>query len=107
MTTGQARRAVVTGAAGFIGSHLCERLLADGWRVTGVHCFTDYYPRDDKLANLSGLCHDPAFDLLENHTAAAAFTQASLCFCFAGSARKTSQLGSGSPLKATPPTPSQ
>jgi UDP-glucose 4-epimerase len=47
MTTAPARRAVVTGAAGFIGSHLCERLLADGWRVTGVDCFTDYYPRED------------------------------------------------------------
>jgi UDP-glucose 4-epimerase len=55
----------VTGAAGFIGSHLCERLLADGWRVTGIDCFTDYYPRDDKLANLAGLAREPAFDLLE------------------------------------------
>ena len=36
---------VVTGAAGFIGSHLCERLLADGHAVTGIDCFTDYYPR--------------------------------------------------------------
>ena len=65
MTTGSARRAVVTGAAGFIGSHLCERLVGDGWRVTGVDCFTDYYPRDDKLSNLEGLSDAPAFDLLE------------------------------------------
>ena len=55
MTARSGRRAVVTGAAGFIGSHLCERLLADGWRVTGIDCFTDYYPREDKLANLAGL----------------------------------------------------
>ena len=38
-------KAVVTGAAGFIGSHLASSLLADGHDVTGVDCFTDYYPR--------------------------------------------------------------
>jgi UDP-glucuronate 4-epimerase len=65
MTNGSRRRAVVTGAAGFIGSHLCERLVADGWRVTGIDCFTDYYPRDDKLSNLTALAQDPAFDLVE------------------------------------------
>jgi UDP-glucuronate 4-epimerase len=59
------RRALVTGAAGFIGSHLCERLLADGWRVTGVDCFTDYYPRTDKEANLRELSRLPGFDLVE------------------------------------------
>jgi nucleoside-diphosphate-sugar epimerase len=41
-------KCVVTGAAGFIGSHLCERLLADGHSVTGIDCFTDYYPRPIK-----------------------------------------------------------
>ena len=65
MTTGPGRRAVVTGAAGFIGSHLCERLVGDGWRVTGVDCFTDYYAREDKLSNLEDLSRAPAFDLLE------------------------------------------
>jgi UDP-glucuronate 4-epimerase len=45
-------RALVTGAAGFIGSHLTESLLADGHEVTGVDCFTDNYERADKLANL-------------------------------------------------------
>jgi nucleoside-diphosphate-sugar epimerase len=34
---------VVTGCAGFIGSHLAERLLADGHSVVGIDCFTDYY----------------------------------------------------------------
>jgi UDP-glucose 4-epimerase len=65
MTNGSGRRAVVTGAAGFIGSHLCERLVADGWRVTGIDCFTDYYPRDDKVSNLADLATEPAFDLIE------------------------------------------
>ena len=45
---------VVTGAAGFIGSHLCERLLADGHTVVGIDCFTDYYARSIKERNLSG-----------------------------------------------------
>ena len=46
-------KALVTGVAGFIGSHLAERLLADGWQVTGVDCFTDYYPRPFKERNLA------------------------------------------------------
>jgi len=67
MTNTLRRRAVVTGAAGFIGSHLCERLLADGWWVTGVDCFTDYYPRADKLANLTALAGEARFDLMERN----------------------------------------
>ena len=46
-------RAVVTGAAGFIGSHLTAALLDRGAEVTGLDCFTDYYPRAIKEANLS------------------------------------------------------
>ena len=38
-----ARSALVTGAAGFIGSHLVDRLLRDGWEVTGVDNFDDFY----------------------------------------------------------------
>ena len=45
--------ALVTGAAGFIGSHLTAALLARGARVTGIDCFTDYYPRPIKEANLA------------------------------------------------------
>jgi UDP-glucuronate 4-epimerase len=44
--------ALVTGAAGFIGSHLAERLLREGVRVTGVDCFTDYYDPVLKRRNL-------------------------------------------------------
>jgi nucleoside-diphosphate-sugar epimerase len=57
--------AIVTGAAGFIGSHLSERLIGEGWRVTGVDAFTSYYARADKEANLAGLRHEPRFDLIE------------------------------------------
>ena len=44
--------ALVTGCAGFIGSHLTESLLADGIRVIGVDCFNDNYGRGEKLRNL-------------------------------------------------------
>jgi nucleoside-diphosphate-sugar epimerase len=59
-----AKHAVVTGAGGFIGSHLCEALVADGWRVTGIDAFTDYYDPADKEANVAGLVGDPDFDLV-------------------------------------------
>jgi nucleoside-diphosphate-sugar epimerase len=45
-------RVVVTGAAGFIGSHLSERLLADGHDVVGIDSFADYYDRSRKEQNL-------------------------------------------------------
>lgn len=45
-------RALVTGAAGFIGSHLCDRLLADGHEVAGLDSFTDFYSRTLKESNL-------------------------------------------------------
>jgi UDP-glucuronate 4-epimerase len=57
--------ALVTGCAGFIGSHLVERLLADGWSVLGVDAFTDYYSREEKERNLHAFEDDPAFDLVE------------------------------------------
>jgi UDP-glucuronate 4-epimerase len=44
--------ALVTGCAGFIGSHLTESLLADGYSVVGVDCFNDNYGRPQKLQNL-------------------------------------------------------
>jgi UDP-glucose 4-epimerase len=46
-------KALVTGAAGFIGSHLTTALLDAGYEVTGLDCFTDYYPRPIKEANLA------------------------------------------------------
>jgi len=57
--------ALVTGAAGFIGSHLTERLLRDGVSVTGVDCFTDYYDPALKRRNVSAALEHPRFRLLE------------------------------------------
>jgi UDP-glucose 4-epimerase len=57
--------ALVTGAAGFIGSTLTDRLLADGVRVTGVDAFTDYYDAALKRKNLEGARRHPSFSLLE------------------------------------------
>jgi nucleoside-diphosphate-sugar epimerase len=48
-------RAIVTGAAGFIGSHLTESLLAAGHEATGIDCFTDYYDVELKEENARGL----------------------------------------------------
>ena len=52
---------IVTGAAGFIGSHTCERLVAAGHRVTGIDSFDGYlYPADVKRGNAAELARLPA-----------------------------------------------
>jgi nucleoside-diphosphate-sugar epimerase len=58
-------RAVVTGAAGFIGSHLCERLLELGHDVVGIDGFTDYYDRARKDQNLQASRANPNFTFHE------------------------------------------
>jgi nucleoside-diphosphate-sugar epimerase len=63
--------ALVTGAAGFIGSTLTDRLLADGVRVTGVDAFTDYYDVALKRQNLAAARTKPGFELLELDLASA------------------------------------
>ncbi len=59
------RRAVVTGCAGFLGSHLTGRLLSEGWEVQGLDCFTDYYPRLLKEHNLAPLRGHSSFSFRE------------------------------------------
>ena len=56
---------VVTGAAGFIGSHLSAALLDRGDAVIGIDAFTDYYRRERKQANLARLLGRGAFTFLE------------------------------------------
>ena len=57
--------AVVTGCAGFIGSHLAEACLARGDRVVGVDVLTDYYDVGQKRNNLVPLLEHPRFELYE------------------------------------------
>ena len=61
------RRVVVTGAAGFIGSHLVDRLLADRCEVVGIDSFEDYYPRALKDANLAAARTSDRFTLVADN----------------------------------------
>ena len=56
---------LVTGAAGFIGSHLAERLLKEGYGVKGLDSFLDYYPRRIKEHNVRGLNGKKGFEFIE------------------------------------------
>ena len=60
-------RSLVTGVAGFIGSHLAERLIKEGHEVVGIDCFTDYYARSIKEKNLKGLLQLSDFTFLEDN----------------------------------------
>ncbi len=56
---------LVTGAAGFIGSHLCEFLVKRGDEVVGIDNFDPFYSREEKERNLLGLSSDPGFTFIE------------------------------------------
>ncbi|PWT90135.1 MAG: UDP-glucose 4-epimerase [Acidobacteria bacterium] len=60
-------KCIVTGAAGFIGSHLTERLLEQGHQVVGIDSFLDYYPRRIKDMNLSAVRQNPAFQFIDSN----------------------------------------
>ena len=58
-------RALVTGIAGFIGSHLAEALLADGWSVLGIDAMSGYYDLGQKRKNLRDLGDDVELEVIE------------------------------------------
>jgi len=57
-----ARRALVTGCAGFIGSHLSEALIDAGWEVLGVDCFTQVPAPVEYLPEVRGEVHETRAD---------------------------------------------
>jgi len=58
-------KSLVTGAAGFIGSHLCEYLIEKGFEVLGIDNFMDYYPRSIKEASIADLRKHQNFEFVE------------------------------------------
>jgi nucleoside-diphosphate-sugar epimerase len=64
---------LVTGCAGFIGSHLCDRLVAEGHNVIGIDNFDPFYDRSIKEQNIAQLMNSDSFrliegDICEDHT---------------------------------------
>ncbi len=59
-------RCLITGVSGFVGSSICDALLGQGARVTGIDCFVDYYPRKIKENNLILALRNPNFSFIES-----------------------------------------
>jgi nucleoside-diphosphate-sugar epimerase len=66
---------MVTGAAGFIGSHLAAELVSRGWRVHGIDSFSAHYARELKELNLAELSKLDGFTFSEDDLAAGEFDQ--------------------------------
>ena len=60
-------KCIVTGAAGFIGSSIVDRLLKAGHNVVGIDCFVDYYPREIKENNLRSALSSSSFEFVEGN----------------------------------------
>ena len=58
-------KCLVSGAAGFIGSHLSEYLIDKGCEVTGIDSFMDYYPKSIKEANIDALKNEQKFEFVD------------------------------------------
>ena len=58
---------LITGVAGFIGSHLASRALSDGHNVLGIDCFSDYYEREIKESNLEDISCSSRFEFMEDN----------------------------------------
>jgi len=59
------KRALVTGCAGFIGSHLVDKLLEQGYEVVGIDCFIDYYSKETKERNIENAINHKNFEFIE------------------------------------------
>ena len=92
-------RALVTGAAGFIGSRLVETLLGCGHEVVGLDCFSSYYSPALKRANIAGSLSDPRFSMVTGDIATIALdsllARVDMVFHLAGQPGVRSSWGTG------------